>query len=154
MPNYVTDTSDSCSFLSMSVARLLPVSRLAFRQLSVSTILHPRQAALHYPAPGSLRISRIHTSPCRFQNFQPSAAAKPCPACSKPLPSFVPACTKCWNIFSISPDVAHHELFGLPYEPNPFIVDLSALKQRFRQAQAVCHPDMWAAKGLVCALCP
>ncbi|KAF9009475.1 hypothetical protein BDQ17DRAFT_1348174 [Cyathus striatus] len=54
-----------------------------------------------------------------------------CPSCSQPLPSPVPACTI---------------LFGLPYDPNPFIVDLPTLKQRFRDAQSVCHPDAWAAR--------
>jgi molecular chaperone HscB len=67
----------------------------------------------------------------------------------KPLSSTVPACTNCWNLFSISPDISHHELLGLPYEPNPFVVDLDALKQRFRQAQAACHPDTWASRGPV-----
>ncbi|KAG5635572.1 hypothetical protein H0H81_010757 [Sphagnurus paluster] len=35
----------------------------------------------------------------------------------------------------------------LPYEPNPFVIDVAILKQRFRNAQAQCHPDSWASKG-------
>src|SRR5690242_11858651 len=116
----------------MFVARLSPVSRLAFRRVSVSRIIHFRSPTLQHPVSSASRLSRIHTSSSRFQSPQPSSGARTCPVCSKPLPSFLPACTNCWNIFSLPPDVTHHELFGLPYEPNPFIVDLSALKQRFR----------------------
>ncbi|KAL9716249.1 molecular chaperone [Leucoagaricus gongylophorus] len=83
----------------------------------------------------------IHTQSRR------AAAPSLCPSCSKPLPSFLHACTACWNISSSSSNMTHHDLFGLPYEPNPFVVDLTTLKQRFRQAQAVCHPDAWTSKG-------
>jgi hypothetical protein len=91
----------------------------------------------------------IHTSVPQSHSFRPSLGLNACPSCSRPLPSPVPACTNCWNIFSLPPDISHHELLGLSYEPNPFSVDLSALKHQFRQAQAVCHPDAWASKGAV-----
>ena len=67
-----------------------------------------------------------------------------CPSCHNPLPSNLPACTSCWSISPISPNTSHHFLFGLPYEPNPFSIHLPTLKERFRQAQAACHPDVWA----------
>ncbi|KAF8807411.1 Co-chaperone Hsc20 [Phlegmacium glaucopus] len=70
-----------------------------------------------------------------------------CQSCHKPLPSNVPACTSCWSISPISSNISHHALFGLPYEPNPFSVHLPTLKQRFRQAQAACHPDTWATRN-------
>ncbi|TFK41153.1 hypothetical protein BDQ12DRAFT_646959 [Crucibulum laeve] len=70
-----------------------------------------------------------------------------CPSCSKPLLSSVPACTKCWTIFSLPGDLSYHHLLGLPYEPNPFVVDIPTLKKHFREAQSVCHPDSWVSKG-------
>lgn len=42
-----------------------------------------------------------------------------------------------------------HEILGVPYEPNPFRVDVSQLKRAFRAAQAVVHPDRWVAKSPV-----
>ncbi|KAK7064230.1 adaptin N terminal region-domain-containing protein [Favolaschia claudopus] len=42
-----------------------------------------------------------------------------------------------------------HDIFALPSRPNPFVVDTVLLKRRFREAQAVCHPDSWASKGQV-----
>lgn len=35
---------------------------------------------------------------------------------------------------------------GLPYSPNPFVVDTALLKRRFLDAQRICHPDAWATK--------
>lgn len=78
-----------------------------------------------------------------------TAAHNLCPSCSRPLPSFLHACPACSSISSPAPNVSHHALFGLPYEPNPFTIDLATLKQRFRQAQAACHPDAWTSKGPV-----
>jgi molecular chaperone HscB len=46
-----------------------------------------------------------------------------------------------------------HDIFGLPYEPNPFVIDVSLLKERFRDTQAICHPDSWASKGSVRSPC-
>lgn len=137
---------------SMSALRRSFVLRHALPRVSALAIHRPRSLVVPHLNSQSLRPSPLHTSAPRFQNAQ-SPASKTCPACSKPLPSPVPACTNCWSIFSLPPNVTHHEIFGLPYEPNPFIVDLSALKQRFRQAQAVCHPDTWTSKGPVSTLC-
>jgi molecular chaperone HscB len=72
-----------------------------------------------------------------------------CPNCAAVLPSFLPACTKCWHISPLPSDAKFHDIFGLPYHPNPFIIDVAALKQKFRQAQAICHPDSWASRGSV-----
>ncbi|KAF6766021.1 hypothetical protein DFP72DRAFT_1057215 [Ephemerocybe angulata] len=90
----------------------------------------PRQRYLH------------NTVPRRAQS-----STKACPVCTQPLPGPVPACTKCWNIFALPADVSHHELLGLDYDPNPFVVDLPTLKKRFRDAQSICHPDSWASKN-------
>ncbi|KAF9481429.1 Co-chaperone Hsc20, partial [Pholiota conissans] len=70
-----------------------------------------------------------------------------CPSCRRPLPSRLPACTACWSIHPLPPKISYHDLFGLPDTPNPFVIDLPTLKQRFRQAQASCHPDTWVSKS-------
>jgi len=72
-----------------------------------------------------------------------------CPSCSQPLPSPLPVCNKCWHISRLPRDMKFHDIFGLPYEPNPFVIDVSLLKERFRNTQAICHPDSWASKGSV-----
>ena len=43
----------------------------------------------------------------------------------------------------------YHNIFQLPLEPNPFVVDTSKLKQRYLEAQKICHPDAWATHGTV-----
>ncbi|KIK70992.1 hypothetical protein GYMLUDRAFT_150309 [Collybiopsis luxurians FD-317 M1] len=73
--------------------------------------------------------------------------SKSCPSCSQPLPTPLPACPNCWNISNISSNTSYHDIFSLPTQSNPFIVDTTLLKQRFRQIQATCHPDTWASKG-------
>jgi hypothetical protein len=73
-----------------------------------------------------------------------------CPSCSQPLPSSLLACPSCWSIFPLPANISHHQVFSLPDEPNPFVVDLSTLKSRFLRAQAACHPDAWASKTPVC----
>ncbi|KAF7320339.1 J domain-containing protein [Mycena kentingensis (nom. inval.)] len=78
-----------------------------------------------------------------------SALASHCPSCSRPLATRLPACSQCGTIAPIPPSVGFHELFALPSRPNPFVVDQSLLKRRFREAQAACHPDSWVSKGQV-----
>ncbi|KAF8168094.1 hypothetical protein B0H34DRAFT_645051 [Crassisporium funariophilum] len=104
--------------------------KAAFR-LSTQAPARPR------PTLKSISQPRYYSTPAQSR----------CPSCSQPLPSKIPVCTSCWSIFPIPPNVSHHALFGLPYDPNPFNVHLATLKQRFRQAQAVCHPDTWATKN-------
>nr|GAT44191.1 predicted protein [Mycena chlorophos] len=76
-----------------------------------------------------------------------STLASRCASCSRPLVMRLPACTSCGSISPIPNSVPFHDLFSLPTRPNPFIVDQTLLKRRFREAQAVCHPDSWASKG-------
>ncbi|KAJ7225510.1 hypothetical protein GGX14DRAFT_420860 [Mycena pura] len=76
-----------------------------------------------------------------------STLALRCSSCSQPLPTPLPACNKCDSISPIPPSATFHDIFALPARPNPFVVDKVLLKRRFRQAQAVCHPDSWASKG-------
>ncbi|KAF8237854.1 hypothetical protein L208DRAFT_1388802 [Tricholoma matsutake] len=70
-----------------------------------------------------------------------------CPNCAAILPSLLPACTNCWHISHLPSNTRLHDIFGLPYHPNPFAIDVVTLKQKFREAQAICHPDSWASRG-------
>ena len=83
----------------------------------------------------------------RFFHSRPLPAA--CSSCHSPLPSPLPACTHCWSISALPPDVTHHQLFDLPGDPNSFSVSLPLLKRRFLLAQTICHPDAWSSKGPV-----
>ncbi|PIL31956.1 hypothetical protein GSI_06660 [Ganoderma sinense ZZ0214-1] len=46
----------------------------------------------------------------------------------------------------IPESMTYHEMLGTPYEPNPFIVNPRQLKDQFRAAQALVHPDRWVGK--------
>ncbi|KAL0951182.1 hypothetical protein HGRIS_007913 [Hohenbuehelia grisea] len=70
-----------------------------------------------------------------------------CPSCSQPLPTRLPACTKCWTISPVPSTTSYHELLGLDEGKNPFIIDTASLKAQFRKSQSVCHPDSWTSKG-------
>ncbi|KAJ7706179.1 hypothetical protein B0H17DRAFT_1036055 [Mycena rosella] len=83
----------------------------------------------------------------RFLSTLSSTLSKTCASCSRPLPTPLPACNSCGTISPIPASVPFHDIFALPARPNPFIVDPLLLKRRFREAQAVCHPDTWASKG-------
>ncbi|KAF7347830.1 J domain-containing protein [Mycena venus] len=76
-----------------------------------------------------------------------STLASRCSSCSHTLPTPLPACNRCGNISPIPPSTSFHDIFALPSRPNPFVVDTALLKRRFREAQAVCHPDSWTSKG-------
>ncbi|KAJ7786315.1 hypothetical protein B0H16DRAFT_27109 [Mycena metata] len=76
-----------------------------------------------------------------------STLSSRCSSCSQTLPTPLPACTRCGSISPIPPSTSFHDIFALPSRPNPFVVDAALLKRRFREAQAVCHPDSWASKG-------
>ncbi|KAF8560356.1 hypothetical protein OG21DRAFT_1392315, partial [Imleria badia] len=70
-----------------------------------------------------------------------------CPSCGSVLPTALPVCPACRYVGRVEDSVTHHELLGLPYEPNPFVVDPRELKQRFLAAQRLCHPDGWATRS-------
>lgn len=117
--------------------------RIALRRL---VFLSPRITYLPRHTPHRTRPLALHFSSTS------SPLTNSCPNCSKPLPTALPACTNCWTIRHLPSSVLYHEVFGLPYEPNPFDVDLTLLKRRFREAQGICHPDSWASKGSVSLL--
>lgn len=91
-------------------------------------------------------LRSFHSSSARLNKALPNQS---CPSCSRPLLSPLPACTNCGHISGLPQDVKYHDIFALPYEPNPFVIDIAVLKQRFREAQSICHPDSWASKGSV-----
>lgn len=102
-----------------------------------------RRAALSTPTPWQtppITLSRRWTS---------QTTTKQCPSCSAPLPTSLPICPKCSYVHTVSPEQSYHEIFGLPYEPNPFNVDTSALRRQFILAQGIVHPDKWSGKPRV-----
>ncbi|KAF8445939.1 hypothetical protein L210DRAFT_3758111 [Boletus edulis BED1] len=70
-----------------------------------------------------------------------------CPSCGSRLPTALPVCPGCRYVWGLEESVTHHELLGLPYGPNPFVVDRGELKRRFLEAQRLCHPDGWATRS-------
>jgi hypothetical protein len=91
---------------------------------------------------------RLCVHPVQYRAIQ-HHLTRTCPSCHQPLPSPLPACSNCWSIFQVPSEVTHHQLFELPYEPNPFTINMPLLKKRFLEAQAICHPDTWSTKGPV-----
>ena len=77
------------------------------------------------------------------------AGTRTCPSCGASLPTALPVCSRCRYIGRVDETVTHHALLGLPYEPNPFVVDTGKLRQRFLEAQRLCHPDGWATRSEV-----
>lgn len=76
-----------------------------------------------------------------------------CVNCSSPINSNIPVCKSCGSISPLPSHLSHHSLLGIPDKPNPFLIHLPTLKQKFRQAQSICHPDAWSTKPPVCILC-
>ncbi|KAG2044853.1 hypothetical protein BDR03DRAFT_1004074 [Suillus americanus] len=76
-----------------------------------------------------------------------TSLTKTCPSCGTILPTALPVCPNCNYIARIQDSISYHDILGLPYEPNPFVVDAALLKRRFIEAQRVSHPDAWATKS-------
>ncbi|KAF8846381.1 Co-chaperone Hsc20 [Paxillus ammoniavirescens] len=114
-------------------------------QLARLAVSRP-QRAIRLPLPSQLRAcSQLPSStPTRHSS---SSLSKICPSCGTKLPTTLPVCPKCDYIAKFQHSITYHELLGLPYEPNPFIVDSALLKRRFIEAQRVCHPDAWVTKS-------
>lgn len=106
-------------------------------------------AARHQLRPQAYPVLAV---PRRYLQTNSSTSPSPptCPACSNPLPTALPICPKCLYISNIPKSMSYHEMLGASYTPNPFIVDPSQLKSKFRQVQSVVHPDRWAGRSKVC----
>jgi len=78
-----------------------------------------------------------------------TSLTKACPSCGATLPTALPVCPSCNYIARIHDSISYHDRMGLPYEPNPFVVDAALLKRRFLEAQRISHPDAWATKSEV-----
>jgi molecular chaperone HscB len=99
---------------------------------------------------GILRMARAASTRRKLGvRYASKALPSACPSCSAPLPTPLPACPKCSFISPVSLEVPKHELFGIDYEPNPFIIDTSALRHKFRELQRVVHPDVWSGSDKV-----
>ncbi|OCH96156.1 Co-chaperone Hsc20 [Obba rivulosa] len=124
--------------------RLLP--RLLLACTSSSPLLHQRPCGAH------LQLSRAQNRPAvpRQPGYSTasSQSSRPiCPRCSTALPTPLPVCPKCYYISDAKPEMSYHEMLGVPYEPNPFIVSNLELKRRLRELQSVIHPDKWVGKN-------
>ncbi|EIN13742.1 Co-chaperone Hsc20 [Punctularia strigosozonata HHB-11173 SS5] len=107
------------------------------RSFTSWTRVVPRTVLRPSIAPGS-RWNSTNSTPKSYGN---------CPSCRAPLQTRLPVCAKCSYISPAPPTLTHHDIFDIPYEPNPFVVDVGELKHRFRNVQRVVHPDTWSSKG-------
>ncbi|KAG9314360.1 hypothetical protein JVU11DRAFT_5154 [Chiua virens] len=94
-------------------------------------------------------LVRLWARPLRRGYAVGGAATRKCPSCGTALPTTLPVCARCRYIGRVEDSVTHHALLGLPYEPNPFVVDTRELKRRFLDAQRLVHPDGWATRSEV-----
>ncbi|KAH9937696.1 uncharacterized protein B0H18DRAFT_1206488 [Fomitopsis serialis] len=116
----------------------LPRSSFAASRLSSQPARHVLPAA-----------SRAARSLTGRRAYAAASTPRSCPQCSAPLTTPLPVCTKCYWISNIPAEMTYHEMLGVPYEPNPFVVDTVAIKQELRQLQTVVHPDRWVGKERV-----
>jgi molecular chaperone HscB len=116
-------------------------------QLARLAVSRP-QRAIQLPLPSQLRacFQLPSSTPTRHSS---SSLSKICPSCGTKLPTTLPVCPKCDYIAKFQHSITYHELLGLPYEPNPFVVDSALLKHRYIEAQRICHPDAWVTKSEV-----
>ncbi|KZT65135.1 Co-chaperone Hsc20, partial [Daedalea quercina L-15889] len=113
----------------------LPRSSFAASRLALPPARHvlPVTSRVTQPSLGHRRLATTSTP-------------RSCPQCSARLTTPLPVCTKCYWISSIPSEMTYHEMLGIPYEPNPFVVDTAAIKRNLRQLQTVVHPDRWVGK--------
>ena len=95
-----------------------------------------------------LRVGKYGARPLLAQR-RGYVRTQTCPSCGTVLATGLPVCGRCRHIWRMDESITHHELLGLPYEPNPFVVDTGELKRRFIEAQRQCHPDGWAGSSEV-----
>ena len=81
-----------------------------------------------------------------------STTSRLCPSCSSPLTTALPTCTKCYHIQPLPRDTSYYDIFDLSQTQNAFKIDTKDLRQRFLQAQRICHPDAWSVRGEVRSL--
>ncbi|KAH7883583.1 hypothetical protein F5I97DRAFT_1894072 [Phlebopus sp. FC_14] len=114
-------------------------SRLAVRRTSTRSTQLPqtlmRSCFRAYSTPGSVERPVV------------TSLTKTCPSCGATLPTALPVCQNCNYIARLHESIPYHDVLGLPYAPNPFVVDSALLKRRFVDAQRICHPDAWATKS-------
>jgi molecular chaperone HscB len=131
-------------------ALITSLAQALFGTRSLTTMFRSsvRRLALNHRLSLSHRHS-LSSPKISIQRLYSTPTTARCPSCSRPLPTPLPACPNCAYISAVPSSTPYHQIFGLTYDPNPFNVDVSLLKRRFRQAQAICHPDAWASQGPV-----
>lgn len=137
-------------WLFASMFRLPARTLLASLYLQTRLLLHQRAGSRAEPILSSCPPTHLAAFKRTFTSS--SDTSKRCPSCSAPLPSSLPVCPKCFYIAPIPESMTYHEMLGTSYEPNPFVVDPRQIKDQFRAAQAVVHPDRWVGKPEACAL--
>jgi molecular chaperone HscB len=115
---------------------------------TVAQVTH-RASSLLAPSSRYARVLSDQAGSSSSRHSVVTSLTKTCPSCGAVLPTALPVCPNCNYIARIHDSVSYHDILGLPYEPNPFVVDRTLLKRRFLEAQRVSHPDAWATKGEV-----
>ncbi|KAF9241385.1 hypothetical protein BU15DRAFT_44897 [Melanogaster broomeanus] len=118
-------------------------------QLARLLVSRPPQRAIQPRRPSTSQLRAYSRSPSSTPTKHAvfSSLTSACPSCGAKLPTALPVCPRCNYIARLHDSITYHELLGLPYEPNPFVVDSALLKRRFLEAQKICHPDAWATKS-------
>ena len=107
--------------------------------------------ALRLVARHSKSYPKIIGKPATGSRFY-STTSRLCPSCSSPLTTALPTCTKCYHIQPLPRDTSYYDIFDLSQTQNAFKIDTKDLRQRFLQAQRICHPDAWSVRGEVRSL--
>ncbi|KAI0732399.1 hypothetical protein C8Q72DRAFT_901961 [Fomitopsis betulina] len=112
----------------------------------------PRSSSFPVSRPSSSSARRLlltatcTPAPLSSRRRYATSTSRTCPQCSAPLTTPLPVCTKCNWISNIPHELTYHEMLGVPYDPNPFIVDTAAIRRHLRQLQTAVHPDRWVGK--------
>ena len=142
--------------ITLWLFRFASMFRLSARTLATLSLQIPpvlQRRAASRAAPFLISYSPTYLGALKRTLTSSPGTPKRCPSCSTPLPSSLPVCPKCFYIAPIPESMTYYEMLGTPYEPNPFVVDPRHLKDQFRAAQAVVHPDRWVGKQEVPMLC-
>ncbi|KIJ68454.1 hypothetical protein HYDPIDRAFT_106650 [Hydnomerulius pinastri MD-312] len=125
-------------------------SRLRFTNLSKLAVSRTVPLSVQLPrGPLGSRL-RAYSQPASSGSTRHAVVTsltRTCPSCGAKLPTALPVCPNCDYIARLHDSITYHDLLGLPYAPNPFVVDGALLKRRFLEAQRICHPDAWVTKS-------
>ncbi|KAI0078874.1 Co-chaperone Hsc20 [Panus rudis PR-1116 ss-1] len=109
--------------------------------------VHSTPVCVARPSRTSLSLFSTAATLRNDSSLFPAHKLRRCPSCSYLLPTPLPVCPNCKHIEPVGRDALYHELLGFDYDANPFNVDQSQLRDRFRKAMTVVHPDLWAGRN-------